>query len=105
METPNLSYIDELACDDQEFKDKMLSIIKAELPEEIDHYLQNIQQKEYKEAAESVHKIKHKITILGLIKTYPIAEKYEEDLKEGDANFHDDFMKILEVMVSFLNQL
>lgn len=105
METPNLSYIEELAGDDQEFKNKMLSIIKAELPEEINHYLQTIQQKEYKESAESVHKIKHKITILGLIKTYTIAEKYEEDLKKGDSSFHEEFMKILEVMVNFLNQL
>ncbi len=105
METPNLSYIKELAGDDQIFQDKMLSIIKAELPEEIDHYLETIKRKEYKASADSVHKIKHKITILGLEKTYYTAEKYENDLNEGDASFHKEFLKILEGMVSFLNQL
>ena len=105
METPNLSYIEELSGDDKEFQERMISIIKAELPEEIDTYMETIKSKDYKETAQSVHKIKHKITILGLEKTYFIAEKYENDLNEGDASFHKDFLKILEMMVSFLNQL
>lgn len=104
METPNLSYIKELAGDDKEFQDKMISIIKAELPEEVDRYLQTINDKDFKESAQSVHKIKHKITILGLEKTYFMAEKYENDLNDGKADFHKEFVKILEGMSSYLSQ-
>jgi hypothetical protein len=33
------------------------------------------------DAAQSVHKLKHKISILGLEKSYYIVEEYESDLK------------------------
>ena len=105
MEQPNYDYIDDLAGDDLEFKNKMISIIKAELPVEIDQYKNSIAERDFKKSAEFVHKIKHKITILGLEKTYEIAEKYEEDLKKGRADFHVKFMEILDAMIKFLDEI
>ncbi|UOB19070.1 Hpt domain-containing protein [Abyssalbus ytuae] len=101
-EQPNLSYIDELSGGDEEFKNKMLSILKKELPEEKEYYLNTIKNKDFGQSAQIVHKIKHKISILGMEKTYTFAEKHEDDLKGGVADFHPEFLKILEKMSNFL---
>ena len=42
-------------------------------------------------AAESVHKLKHKISILGLNKSYYIAEKFEDNLKDNSTELQSDF--------------
>ena|SRR5690606_5467117 len=105
METPNFSYIDDLAGGDMEFRDKLLSLLKKELPGEIDLYAKTIAEKDFKRSAEAVHKIKHKITILGLEKTHSMAEKYEEELKEGNAGFHKEFLEILKNMTIFLEKI
>lgn len=104
MEAPNFNYIDDLAGGDMEFKDKLLSLIKKELPGEIDLYVKTISEKDFKRSAEVVHKIKHKITILGLENTYTLAAKYEEELKEGNSGFHEEFYKILKNMTIFLEK-
>ncbi|GAA3629433.1 Hpt domain-containing protein [Flavivirga jejuensis] len=106
MEQPNLSYIDTLSGDDKAFKEKMISIIKAEFPEEKAVYFKNIEAKNFNEASENVHKLKHKISILGLEKSYEVATDYENNLK----NNHDDaeketFKIILENMTNFLDTL
>jgi hypothetical protein len=44
--------------------------------------------------AQSVHKLKHKISILGLEKSY-LAEEYESNLKNNSTNLHSDFESIL----------
>jgi len=105
METPNFSYIDDLAGGDMEFRDKLLSLLKKELPGEIDIYVKTISEKDFKRSAEAVHKIKHKITILGLEKTYSLAAKYEEELKDGNAGFHKEFFEILKNMTIFLEKI
>jgi len=104
METPNFTYINDLAGDDLQFKKKLLSILKSELPIEIEDYLKSFKSGDFNKSAESVHKIKHKITILGLEKTYILAEQYEEELKVGNASFHKKFMEILDGMINFLNK-
>lgn len=105
MEAPNFSYIDDLAGGDMEFKDKLLSLLKNELPGEIELYIKTISEKDFKRSAEAVHKIKHKITILGLEKTYGLAVKYEEELKGGDAALHEEFLEILKNMTTFLEKI
>lgn len=105
MEKPNLNYIKQLAGDNSEFKAKMIAILKSELPEEILIYEDQIQQKNLSEAAQSVHKLKHKISILGLEKSYYLAETYEENLKNGNVSFQEEFETILEVMLNFVQTL
>jgi HPt (histidine-containing phosphotransfer) domain-containing protein len=105
MEHPNMSYIDAVSGGDESFKLKLISIVKEELPEEVKIYNENIGLKDFKEAAENVHKLKHKISILGLEASYEMAVNYEENLKLGDMNLREDFEAILEKMIRFINTL
>jgi hypothetical protein len=74
MEQPNLSYINELSGDNLEFKNKIIGILKKELPDEIAVYEEEFKSGNYLEAAQSVHKLKHKISILGLDKVIILQE-------------------------------
>ncbi|TYP96711.1 Hpt domain-containing protein [Tenacibaculum adriaticum] len=102
MEQPNLNYIQELSGGDLEFEDKILSILKIELPEEINHYQKTINNQDFNKSAQAVHKLKHKISILGLEKAYSFAEIYEKELNSGEVNKHFEFLKILDCMSQFL---
>ena len=82
MEQPNLSYIHSMSGGDKAFEEKLIGIIKREFPEERQEYLDNIVAKNYKLAAGNVHKLKHKISILGYEKGYDVAQKFENSLKE-----------------------
>jgi HPt (histidine-containing phosphotransfer) domain-containing protein len=105
MEQPNTEYIDQLSGDNIEFRNKMIAIIKKELPEEIALYQISIQNKNYKHTAECVHKLKHKISVLGLEKSYYIAEDYEENLKENSIELQIEFEEILNKMYTFVKTL
>ena len=102
MEQPNHSYIDQLAAGNKAFKEKLLAVIKDEFPEEKAIYLKNIAAKNHKEAAENVHKIKHKISILGLEKSYEIAVAFENNLKEENTTLRVEFETILNVISEYL---
>jgi hypothetical protein len=54
--------------------------------------------------AQSVHKLKHKISILGLKSCY-LAEEYESNLKNNSTNLHSDFESIFKNMQDFINLL
>ena len=105
MEEPNLKYIQELALGDEGFKLKLINIIKMELPMEIDEYYLNIENRRFIETAEIVHKLKHKISILGLEKSYYLAHAFEEDLKVESLDKRVKFEEILSQMTSFVNAL
>ena len=102
---PNLSYINTLAGDDKAFKQHLISIVKEELPHEIEVYQRNLLDEKYKDVAENVHTLKHKISILGMEKAYFLAVDYEEELKNNDASQQAAFEAILESMSQFVNQL
>lgn len=105
MQQPNTSYLDQLCGDDEVFRAKLIAIIKQELPLEIADYKDNLQQGNFKKTAESVHKLKHKVSILGLEKIYYLAEQFEEDLKEGSITLQNEFEKTLVQMQDFVNNL
>lgn len=105
LDTPNLSYIQMLSDGDKEFEDSMIAILKKELPIEKGVFIESIQNKNYQNSAEIVHKIKHKISILGLEKSYEFAVSFEEALKKEDANGYDTFMNILQNMEEFLTKI
>lgn len=105
MEKPNLEYINQLSGDNEEFKLKVITILKSELPQEIEMYQNQINSKNFKLAAESVHKLKHKISILGLDKNYLIASEYEDNLKDQSIKLQSEFEAILQVMQDFVNKL
>ncbi len=103
-EQPNIDYIKQLSGGDVEFEEKMLSILKQELPVEIKTYQNTLKINDLNQTAEIVHKIKHKISILGLEKSYELTVQYEKELKEGDKSKHEDFLKILNTMSDFLTK-
>ena len=101
-ESPNLSYIHQLSGGDKDFEKKLLAVVNRELPEEIEAYKYSIQTKSYKNAASDVHKLKHKISILGLEKSYRFAELYEDELREGINHRQAEFEEILQGMLTFI---
>ena len=105
METPNLSYIKSMSGDDTSFEQKLITIIKSEFPEEKKVYFNNIASKKYKLTAENVHKLKHKISILGLEKSYEIAVAYENNLLEGSTELQEEFESILSIITEYLQEL
>jgi len=105
METPNLSYIESMSGGDTAFEQKLITIIKDEFPQEKQEYTNNISKKHYKLAAENVHKLKHKISILGLEKSYAIAANYEHNLINKTTKGKDDFDRILQTITEFLKTL
>jgi len=105
MEQPNLNYIKELAAGDEGFERKLIEVVQKELPVEIEEYLANLNNAAYLLAAENVHKLKHKLGILGLEKGYAIAIEYETQLREGNADLKNTFQSILNACTNFISGL
>jgi hypothetical protein len=105
MEKPNMEYLEDLAGDDTVFKQRFIALIKTELPVEIKQYHTNLLNHLLREASEDVHKIKHKINILGLPKSYEIASIHEEELRQGNSSSMLEFTVILETMQKFIKTI
>jgi hypothetical protein len=96
MEEANLNYIDELSGDDLDFYTNIILLLK-ENSDEIEIYNMHKEKLNFVQMAQSVHKLKHKISILGLEKSCYLAEEYESN-KEQLTNLHSDFESILKNM-------
>ena len=105
MEQPNINYINKLSGDNVAFKSKMIAILKRELPEETTIYKHQMQFNDFNLAAQSVHKLKHKISILGLEKSYYLAERFEDNLKNNDIDLQSSFEEVLVLMNAFVVKL
>ena len=105
MEIPNLNYINQLSGDNDVFKQKMIAILQRELPIETATYFSFFKEGDLLQAAQLVHKIKHKVSILGLEKSYYIASEYEDNLKNNSLILQDDFESILKIMDDFVKLL
>ena len=105
MEHPNLDYIKEISGGNEVFEKKFLNIIQTEFPKEKEEYMENLESEKLDESAKIVHKIKHKLGILGLQEGYRLAIKYEEDLKYGDTKLKDEFNEILTSVEEFISNI
>lgn len=105
MEEPNLNYIDDLSQGDVIFKNEIISVLKIEFPEEKKAYLEHFKNSNYALAASTVHKLRHKISILGLQSGYRVAARYEEELKNNEFSNKIGFEKVLLTIENFLNNL
>lgn len=105
MGQPNTNYIDQLAGDDTAFRNKLIDTIKGELPQEIDIYKTNITSGNYNAAADNVHKLKHKISVLGMEKSYYLAEKFEKNLKDNSTELQKEFEDVLLLIQDFVSAL
>ena len=103
-ESPNLSYIDKLANGDELFADNLMNIIRKELPTEIKTYRLHLENKEFVKTVEAVHKLSHKISILGLENGYKVAKTFETDLLQKNLRLRPDFDHILETMFHFIEK-
>ena len=101
-ELPNLDYIREISAGNEEFEKKFLNIIQNEFPKEKNDYLDHLESEDLEESAKIVHKIKHKLGILGLTGGYKLAVKYEEDLKYGNTDLRKEFDQILQTVEEFI---
>tara|TARA_B100000809_G_scaffold67935_1_gene65086 strand:- start:3126 stop:3443 length:318 start_codon:yes stop_codon:yes gene_type:complete len=105
MEQPNKSYIYSLSEGDKTFEKKLIDIIQKEFPQEKKTYYDSITVGDYKKTAEIVHKLKHKISILGLEKSYEDAIAFENNLLDGNNKLQHKFESILTTITNYLYQL
>jgi|KNS7NT10metaT_FD_contig_71_665821_length_5308_multi_4_in_0_out_0_2 hypothetical protein len=105
METPNYTIINALAKGDDEVKKMILEVLIEEFPLEKESYFNYFNLKDFKKTQEIVHKIKHKISVLGLDKSYELANIYENNLLNSSIENHKDFEKTLEVISSFIKSI
>jgi HPt (histidine-containing phosphotransfer) domain-containing protein len=103
METPNLDYIYKMSGGDVGFEQKMISIIKTELAKEKEQFSEAMAASDYKQAAQMVHKLKHKISLLGLEESYQKAHQFEDNLNADSKVLEQDFIDILNIMTTFIN--
>jgi hypothetical protein len=87
------------------FEDKIINIINTEFPLEKEEYYKSYNAKNFKLTADNVHKLKHKISILGLEKSYEIAVAFENNLLEGETDLNQEFESILINITNYLQQL
>jgi HPt (histidine-containing phosphotransfer) domain-containing protein len=64
-----------------------------------------LKENNLKSVAEDVHKIKHKISILGMEKGHKLASDYEENLKNNSTELSNDFENILHSISVFLDDI
>ena len=102
METPNLNYLKDIAAGDVAFEENILNLLKKELPKDYALFNENFNKKKYKEAAQNVHKMKLKISMLGLKKGLEIASDFEKDLKLNDIKLSQDFINVLKKILVYL---
>lgn len=95
MESPSLRVIQEISDNDIDFQNNLIEILKKEFVVEVESYTNSFNAKNYTEASDCVHKLKHKISLLGLEEGLQIAATYEKDLKEGNTTLHQNFTSIL----------
>ncbi|REH44501.1 hypothetical protein C7448_11133 [Tenacibaculum gallaicum] len=105
MEQPNLSYINALSKGDNEFKKQVIAVLKEELSGEIESYFLYIENRDLKKTKEFVHRIKHKMSILGLEKSYKITNDFENNLADNSIENKEYFENALPAMLDFLKEL
>jgi HPt (histidine-containing phosphotransfer) domain-containing protein len=105
QETPNLNYVNQLARGDEAIKNELITVIKTEFPEEKEDYYKSVKEQEFKKIEENVHRLKHKISILGLEKSYKIANEFEHNLREHSLKKQQDFEKILIAITNYIETI
>ena len=83
----------------------MIGILKKEFPIERSAFLQFYDNNKYVEAAEVVHKLKHKINLLNLNEGYTLASDFERQLFDNSPKLFDDFIKLLNIIEKFLKKI
>ncbi|MCV6628886.1 MAG: Hpt domain-containing protein [Flavobacteriaceae bacterium] len=104
-EYPNLTYIRNLSAGDAVFEEKLIAIMKREFVKEKQAFIDRYESGFYIDAANLVHKIKHKVILLGLNKSYELSQNFERDLHEGKTDLYEKFVRILGVMDQYISDI
>lgn len=105
MEQPNLSYIKKISKGDASFEENILGIITEELQGEIDNYYNFLKNNNLKKAKVYIHRIKHKMSILGLEKSYEITNTFENSFLSSKREHQVYFESMLPIMINYLKTL
>lgn len=105
MEKPNLIFFEKLSKGDSEFMSRLIKTLKEDFKEDQIAYVKANQELNFDQMKFYVHRIKHKIGILGLEKSYILVGNYENDLSQENLNLKNDFLEILKTVSSFLKKL
>ncbi|WNM18876.1 Hpt domain-containing protein [Flavobacterium capsici] len=105
MQQPNIEYFEKLSQGDEKIKEKFIKVLKYEFPIETEEYFQNLLSNNLETTANSVHKLKHKIAIVGLEDDYYMADKYEEYLKKGKTKYKESFEATLKTINQFISKI
>lgn len=105
MEQPNLSYIKKLSKGDLSFQKEILGIIKEELEGEINNYYKYFKDNNLVKTKVYVHRIKHKMSILSLEKSYEITNTFENSFKKSKFEHQDYFESMLPIMLNYLKTI
>lgn len=103
MEHPNLDYIKKLSGGDEEFQEQIYGVLCDEFPLERLSYERAINNGDLKDSAAKVHKLKHKISILGLEEGYQAATDFEKQLRGGNLEGQAEFESVLDKIERFIN--
>ena len=104
-EIPNLEYINRLADGNNAIIKRLVKILKQELQIEIENYKENILISNYSKAADSVHKIRYKIGLVGLAKNYSESEIYEKNLRNNLNKYQNKFNRTITKLEEFLKNI
>lgn len=104
MEEPNLKYIKNISEEDEAFENILLNVIKKEFLEEKEAFNIHFLNKNYKEAYFYVHKLKHKIGLLGMEGALELTTIFENQLKDEEIKHYHSFLEILDKIHVFLSK-
>ncbi len=104
-EKPNITYIENLAAGSKDFKQQLIDIMKKEFPQERTVFIHNYKSNKLLDAADNVHKLKHKIGMFGFEDGYQVAVDFENELKGEKNSLYSEFMLILDAIEDFLKTL
>lgn len=99
---PNMSYVHQLSGGDRDLEKQLFEVVRKELPQEVAAFNREIQTKNFEKAAMDVHKIKHKVMLLGVAEYYYFAEAYEEELRVGINRHEDEFRRLINILQMFV---
>jgi len=105
LEKPNLLYLKNISKGDASFENKIIDILNEEFQEEVNNYYYYFKLKDYNKVKIYVHRIKHKMSILGLEKSYKLTNIFENSIRNLDFENQEYFENMLPIMLQFLKSI
>ena len=102
----NLNYIDSIAGDNLEVKNKLIKILHQELNDNLIEFNKNLELSNFNEIAKILHKTNHKIKMFDLITFFDFTQELEKKCSNNTLNKHevDYFQQTLKNIIDKLQQ-